>query len=131
MSVHQNVAVALSATAGSSSSRITREQVVEACTKALLRPGHNLVHVLTAISLHKPLPLSSVYSAAREPSSVVGHQTVNTVCDLANQSMSRGRPWHALQAPVFSMTQMQGIDDIPGGNRCGKAHIACLQDTPT
>ncbi|KAL0945944.1 hypothetical protein HGRIS_012223 [Hohenbuehelia grisea] len=36
MSVHDNVAVALSAIAGSSAARITREQVVEACTKALL-----------------------------------------------------------------------------------------------
>ena len=33
---------------------------------------------------------------------------MDTVCDLSNQGMVRGRPWHALQAQAFSMIQSQG-----------------------
>ncbi|KAF9236016.1 armadillo-type protein [Melanogaster broomeanus] len=47
-------------------------------------------------------------SLAHEPSDSVRRKTVDTVCDLANNSMSRGRPWHALQAQTFSMTQAAG-----------------------
>ena len=32
-------------------------------------------------------------------------KSVDTVCDLANNAMTRGRPWHALQAQAFNMTQ--------------------------
>ncbi|KIK93959.1 hypothetical protein PAXRUDRAFT_33792 [Paxillus rubicundulus Ve08.2h10] len=46
-----------------------------------------------------------IHSLSHEPSDSVRRKTVDTVCDLANNSMSRGRPWHALQVQTFSMTQ--------------------------
>ncbi|KIJ63543.1 hypothetical protein HYDPIDRAFT_92367 [Hydnomerulius pinastri MD-312] len=46
-----------------------------------------------------------LHSLSHEPSDSVRRKTVDTICDLANNSMSRGRPWHALQAQTFSMTQ--------------------------
>ncbi|KII95405.1 hypothetical protein PLICRDRAFT_86789 [Plicaturopsis crispa FD-325 SS-3] len=46
-----------------------------------------------------------LYSLSHEPSSAVRRKTGDTVCDLANNEMSRGRPWHALQAQTFSMAQ--------------------------
>ena len=33
----------------------------------------------------------------------VRRKAVDTICDLANNSMGRGRPWHALQAQSFAM----------------------------
>jgi hypothetical protein len=36
----------------------------------------------------------------------VRKKAVDTVTDLANQEMARDRPWHALQAQAFSMTQV-------------------------
>ncbi|KAK0475517.1 armadillo-type protein [Armillaria novae-zelandiae] len=48
-----------------------------------------------------------LHSLSHEPSSVVRRKSVDSVCDLANQGMSRGRPWHALQAQVFSMARDQ------------------------
>ncbi|EGO00640.1 hypothetical protein SERLA73DRAFT_166917 [Serpula lacrymans var. lacrymans S7.3] len=46
-----------------------------------------------------------LHSLSHEPLDKVRRQAVDTICDLANNSMSRGRPWHALQAQTFSMTQ--------------------------
>ena len=46
-----------------------------------------------------------LHSLAHEPSQVVRHKSVDTICDLANASMSRGRPWHALQVQAFNMVQ--------------------------
>lgn len=46
-----------------------------------------------------------LHSLSHEPLDAVRRKTVDTVCDLANNSMSRGRPWHALQAQTFTMTQ--------------------------
>jgi hypothetical protein len=46
-----------------------------------------------------------LYSLAHEPLQVVRHKSVDTVCDLASASMSRGRPWHALQVQAFNMVQ--------------------------
>lgn len=46
-----------------------------------------------------------LYSLSHEPSSVVRRKSVDTISDLANNSMQRGRPWHALQAQAFSMTR--------------------------
>lgn len=45
-----------------------------------------------------------LHSLAHEPSPVVRRKCVDTVSDLANNSMARGRPWHALQAQAFQMT---------------------------
>ncbi|KAI5991786.1 armadillo-type protein [Pisolithus marmoratus] len=50
-----------------------------------------------------------LHSLSHEPSDSVRRKTVDTVCDLANNAMSRGRPWHALQAQAFSMTQVAEI----------------------
>ncbi|KAF9218740.1 ARM repeat-containing protein [Gyrodon lividus] len=49
-----------------------------------------------------------LHSLSHEPSDSVRRKTVDTVCDLANNSMSRGSPWHALQAQTFTMTQTAG-----------------------
>ncbi|TFY78196.1 hypothetical protein EWM64_g5813 [Hericium alpestre] len=46
-----------------------------------------------------------LHSLSHEPSQVVRRKAVDTICDLANNSMSRGRPWHALQAQTFGMAQ--------------------------
>ncbi|KAH0825819.1 armadillo-type protein, partial [Lanmaoa asiatica] len=45
-----------------------------------------------------------LHSLSHEPSDTVRRKSVDTVCDLANNAMTRGRPWHALQAQAFSMT---------------------------
>ncbi|KAI0684888.1 ARM repeat-containing protein [Cytidiella melzeri] len=42
-----------------------------------------------------------------ESSTVVKRRAVDTIADLANNSMSRGRPWHALQQQAFSMAQSE------------------------
>ena len=46
-----------------------------------------------------------LHSLAQEPSLAVRHKAVDTVADLANNSMSRGRPWHALQRQAFAMAE--------------------------
>ncbi|KAF8827569.1 hypothetical protein HHX47_DHR4000278 [Lentinula edodes] len=46
-----------------------------------------------------------LHSLSHEPAASVRRKTVDTISDVANQGMLRGRPWHALQAQVFSMTQ--------------------------
>ncbi|KAI0090866.1 ARM repeat-containing protein [Irpex rosettiformis] len=46
-------------------------------------------------------------SLLNESSAVVKRRAVDTVADLANNSMSRGRPWHALQQQAFSMAQSE------------------------
>ncbi|KAJ7185708.1 armadillo-type protein [Mycena filopes] len=46
-----------------------------------------------------------LHSLQQESSSLVRRKTVDTVCDLAGEGMRRGRPWHALQALAFDMTQ--------------------------
>ncbi|KAI0032084.1 ARM repeat-containing protein [Vararia minispora EC-137] len=48
-----------------------------------------------------------LHSLAHEPQDVVRRKAVDTVADLANQSMRRGRPWHALQAQAFGMAQTE------------------------
>lgn len=48
-----------------------------------------------------------LHSLSHEPSAVVRRKSVDTITDLANNSMQRGRPWHALQAQAFTMTQSQ------------------------
>jgi hypothetical protein len=46
-----------------------------------------------------------LHSLGHESSALVRRKTVDTVCDLAGEGMRRGRPWHALQALAFDMTQ--------------------------
>jgi importin-5 len=46
-----------------------------------------------------------LHSLSHEPSQPVRRKSCDSICDLANNSMSRGRPWHALQAQAFSMCQ--------------------------
>lgn len=46
-----------------------------------------------------------LHSLSHEPSEVVRRKAVDTICDISNNSMTRGRPWHALQAQAFAMTQ--------------------------
>jgi hypothetical protein len=46
---------------------------------------------------------SLLHSLLHEQIDSVRRKAVDTICDLANNSMERGRPWHALQAQAFSM----------------------------
>jgi hypothetical protein len=39
---------------------------------------------------------------------------VDTICDVAKQGMLRGRPWHALQAQSFTMTQVSIVVSFGG-----------------
>ncbi|KAG6909546.1 hypothetical protein DXG01_016939 [Tephrocybe rancida] len=48
-----------------------------------------------------------LHSLQHEPNPKVRRNTVDTVSDVANQGMRRGRPWHALQGLVFQMAQVQ------------------------
>lgn len=47
---------------------------------------------------------------SHEPVSHVRRKAVDTITQLANHGMARGRPWHALQAQAFTMTQLDGPD---------------------
>lgn len=49
-----------------------------------------------------------LHSLSHEPSPSTRRKSVDTICDVAKQAMARGRPWHALQAQTFSMTQVVG-----------------------
>ncbi|RXW25102.1 hypothetical protein EST38_g773 [Candolleomyces aberdarensis] len=64
-----------------------------------------------------------LHSLSHEPSQSVRRKSVDTICDVAKQGMARGRPWHALQAQTFSMTQagLSGSHDGVGvaGNGAG------------
>lgn len=55
-----------------------------------------------------------LHSLSHEPSPRVRRNSVDTVCDVANQGMLRGRPWHALQSQAFSMAQAPGDPGSPG-----------------
>jgi hypothetical protein len=44
-----------------------------------------------------------LHSLFNEQIDSVRRKAVDTICDLANNSMGRGRPWHALQAQSFAM----------------------------
>jgi hypothetical protein len=44
-----------------------------------------------------------LHSLLHEHLDSVRRKAVDTICDLANNSMGRGRPWHALQAQSFAM----------------------------
>jgi hypothetical protein len=46
---------------------------------------------------------------------VVHHKSVDTITDLANNLVQKGRLWHALHAQAFSMTQSQNV-----GSRVGR-----------
>jgi hypothetical protein len=46
-----------------------------------------------------------LHSLSHESSQPVRRKAADTICDLANNSMDRGRPWHNLQAQAFSMAQ--------------------------
>ena len=48
-----------------------------------------------------------LHSLLHEPSAVVRRRACDTTADLANNSMSRGRPWHSLQQQSFSMAQSE------------------------
>lgn len=48
-----------------------------------------------------------LHSLLREPSIAVRRRATDTVAEMANHSMSRGRPWHTLQQQAFSMAESQ------------------------
>ena len=90
--------------------------------RLLFRPQPNPAPQAPRLSLYDHLSsgaLSNIerlllHSLSHEPSPVVRRKSVDTVTDLANNAMQRGRPWHALQAQAFSMTQGQD----PGLREC-------------
>jgi importin-5 len=63
------------------------------------------------LSLYDQLPASTLssieqvllHSVSNESAALVRHKAVDTVIDIANRSMERGRPWHALQVQSFAM----------------------------
>ncbi|EIW80155.1 ARM repeat-containing protein [Coniophora puteana RWD-64-598 SS2] len=65
------------------------------------------------MTLYDQLPVQALttlerlllHSLSHEASDSVRRKAVDTVTDLANNAMARGRPWHALQAQTFSMAQ--------------------------
>ncbi|EIN06364.1 ARM repeat-containing protein [Punctularia strigosozonata HHB-11173 SS5] len=63
-----------------------------------------------SVNAHNALERLLLHSLAREPALSVRRKTADTVCELANEGMARGRPWHTLQAQVFSMAQASGSD---------------------
>ena len=75
---------ALSGTKPSPSSRLTLYD----------RLSHQTLTAIERILLH---------SLLHEHVDSVRRNAVDTICDLANNSMGRGRPWHALQAQSFAM----------------------------
>ncbi|TFK20034.1 ARM repeat-containing protein [Coprinopsis marcescibilis] len=56
-----------------------------------------------------------LHSLSAETSPSVRRKSVDTICDVAKQGMARGRPWHALQAQSFTMTQVPGNETGAGG----------------
>lgn len=77
-------------------------------TQAAVRAQH-----LAEMALYDHLSLQTLqtlerlllHSLTHERSYSVRTKCVDTICDVANQSMKRGRPWHDLQALGFQMTQ--------------------------
>ncbi|PFH46147.1 hypothetical protein AMATHDRAFT_70474, partial [Amanita thiersii Skay4041] len=70
-----------------------------------------------------------LHSLLHEPAVMVRHKSVDTVCDVANQAMARGRPWHALQAQAFSMAVVRdgGGPPLTGGTTTTLAW--CLRES--
>jgi uncharacterized protein YoaH (UPF0181 family) len=58
-----------------------------------------------------------LHSLSHEASQAVRRKAVDSIRDLANNSMSCGRPWHALQAQAFSMCQSQNAGLRDGAYR--------------
>ncbi|KAF8735083.1 hypothetical protein AX14_002755 [Amanita brunnescens Koide BX004] len=52
-----------------------------------------------------------LHSLEHEPAKGVRHKAVDTVCDLANEGMKRGRPWHALQVVIFSIATAASVGE--------------------
>lgn len=81
--------------------------------RLLLRASTPATPNSAALTLYDQLPsntLSSIerlllHTVAHEPATVVRRKAVDTVIDVANKSMERGRPWHALQVQAFAMAQ--------------------------
>ena len=46
---------------------------------------------------------SLLHSLLHEQIDSVHQKAIDTICNLANNSMEHGRPWHALQAQAFAM----------------------------
>lgn len=78
--------------------------------RLLFRPAPNYPRPLPTLYDHLPtqtlatLERLLLHSLSHEISPAVRRKTVDTISDLANWSMGRGRPWHALQALAFTMS---------------------------
>ena len=49
-----------------------------------------------------------LHSLSGEPAPAVRKKSIDLMCDFANEGVTRGRKWHALQTSVVSMTQVKG-----------------------
>ncbi|KAI0761084.1 ARM repeat-containing protein [Trametes elegans] len=72
-----------------------------------------------------------LHSLRNEPAPVVRHKTVDTVTDLANYSMKRGRPWHALQSQSFAMTDDPDVNTREAAYRVFAACPNLIMDLHT
>ncbi|KAJ7594828.1 armadillo-type protein [Mycena floridula] len=86
--------------------------------RLLFRPRPQLTSSTTpgtALSLYDHLSIQTLttleklllHSLMHERAYGVRIKSVDTTCDVANQAMRRGRPWHDLQAQVFGMSQSE------------------------
>jgi hypothetical protein len=48
-----------------------------------------------------------LHSLLHETSTSVRAKAIDTICDVSNQGMGRGRPWHALQAGAFELANAE------------------------
>ncbi|KAK7458738.1 importin subunit beta-3 [Stygiomarasmius scandens] len=75
-----------------------------------------------------------LYSLIHETSASVRRKAVDTVADVANQGMSRGRPWHALQVVGFGMAGVGASGSPPssaGATAGGESELTRqLNSTP-
>ncbi len=91
------------------------------------------------LSLYDHLPAQALgtlerillYSLLHEPSTAVRRKSVDTITDLANNSMSRGRPWHSLQAQAFSMAQGHNPNNREAAHRVFAGSPNLIMDLQT
>ncbi|KAH9474214.1 hypothetical protein JR316_0010363 [Psilocybe cubensis] len=81
--------------------------------------NHSLLYDHLSHQTLNPLERLLLFSLAHECAGSVRRKTVDMICDVANQGMARGRPWHALQAQAFSMTHAQGLGGEEGSGSVG------------
>ncbi|KAG6856072.1 hypothetical protein H0H87_007683 [Tephrocybe sp. NHM501043] len=87
------------------------------------KPGSSALYDHLSSSTLATLERLLLHSLLHEPNPKVRRNAVETVCDVANQAMRRGRPWHALQGQAFAMAQARAAANgaAPGHEVLGRA----------